>query len=91
MVSTPQQHELHSTDEPRLVSRIALLVVYLFLGSILSLTVVTSVFANDSLYTATANMLPTARNQALVPGTRERFNGIRSRFDIEKITFYQKA
>ena len=45
MISVPQQHELHAADESRLVSRILLLVIYLFLASLLSLTVVTSVFA----------------------------------------------
>ncbi len=45
MISTPQQHDLHSVDETRLIGRITLLVIYLFLGSLISLTAVTSVFA----------------------------------------------
>ena len=49
MFSAPQQQDLHSADETRLISRIMLLVIYLFLGSLLSLTAVTSVFASDSL------------------------------------------
>jgi len=51
MFSAPQQQDLHSVDETRLISRIMLLVIYLFLGSLLSLTVVTSVFASDNLDT----------------------------------------
>ena len=49
MFSAPQQQDLHSADQTRLISRIMLLVIYLFLGSLLSLTAVTGVFASDSL------------------------------------------
>jgi hypothetical protein len=49
MFGAPQQQELHPVDEIRLISRILLLVIYLFLGSLLSLTAVSSVFANENL------------------------------------------
>jgi len=49
MFSAPQQQDLHSVNETSSISRIMLLVIYLFLGSLLSLTAVTSVFASDSL------------------------------------------
>lgn len=48
MFGAPQQQDLYSVDETRLIGRIMLLVIYLFLGSLLSLTVVTSVFASGS-------------------------------------------
>lgn len=49
MYRAPQHHDLHSVDETRLIGRILLLVIYLFVGSLLSLTAVTSLFASDSL------------------------------------------
>ena len=48
MYNAPHHHDFAPVEETGLISRIALLVIYLFLGSLLSLTAATSVFASDS-------------------------------------------
>ena len=54
MYKNPQYRELQPEEETRLVSRITLLVIYLFLGSLLSLIAVSSVFASDGRDIASA-------------------------------------
>jgi hypothetical protein len=87
MYNNPQYHELQPGEKSRLVSRIVLLVVYLFLASVLSLSVVTSAFASDRLYDE--NTPGTVSSQIVAMDTRERFSDIKKRFGIEKISFHQ--
>ena len=54
MISAAKQHELRTGDGSRLVSRVVLLVVYLFLASLISVSAVTSVFAIEGLDTGYA-------------------------------------